>query len=105
VNLATNRRAAQKNVERFSDLKLQFLELMTRFRRTTDPVERRRFIQVGYSLSHEAQCLCEQHRYELSETAKKFAEFQPKTTGESKAGRPKRKAKIVPFRHLSHARS
>jgi hypothetical protein len=104
VIVANKRSAAQKNLERFTELKFQFLELIRRFNRTQDPAERRRLIRVAYSISYEAQCLCQQHRYELEELKKELIELPPGTAGKTNSERPKRKAKIVPFRSTQGAR-
>jgi hypothetical protein len=97
VIVANKPSAAQKNLERFTELRFQFLGLIRRFNRTPDPAERRRWIRVAYSITYEAQWLCQQHRYELEELKKKLIELPPGTAGETNSKRPKRKAEIVPF--------
>jgi hypothetical protein len=95
-------------VEQFTLLKVEFLKLVRRFNSIEDFAERRQLIQHARAVSHEAQSLSEQYRYELTEREKGPVELQVGTMNESDTKQPKRKDsksshKIVPFRYTRRA--
>jgi hypothetical protein len=103
VKDSTKRRTGDVKVEQFALLKVKFLKLVRRFNSLEDIAERRRLIQHARAVSHKAQSLSEQYRYDLAER-KGLIELQAGAMNESGAKQPKAKDsksshKIVPFRY------
>jgi hypothetical protein len=108
VNDSAKQRTADRKLEEFTWLKVEFLELVRRFNSIEDFAERRRLIRHARAVSHEAQSLSEQYRYELAERGKWLAEPQFGTVNENGTEQPKQKGskssnKIVPFRYARRA--